>query len=196
MGSLATGRDFYGRAVQRGGPSVYIAAEDPAGFKVRVGAWKRAHRLPLNHPIGVYAFPECVDLCDAVSVERFKRFLLSAGVAGLRVITIGTYAASTPGANENSSEDVTIALSHARRWQAAFRCLVLVVHHSNASGNRERGHSGLRAGVDTMISLTPMDDVVHVENPKQRNGPQFDPFLLKLVPVADGLAVCYVWRPR
>jgi hypothetical protein len=59
MGSFATARDFYGRAVQRGGPSVYVAADDPARFKVRVSVWKRAHRLPLDETVGLYTFPEC-----------------------------------------------------------------------------------------------------------------------------------------
>ena len=127
---------------------------------------------------------------DAAAVARFEQFLLGYRPATgsepvFRVLVIDTYAASTPGANENSSEDTTIALTHARQWQAALGCLVIVVHHTNAGGSRERGHSGLRAGVDTMISLTPVDDQILVECSKQRNAAPFEPLTLKLVPVPD-----------
>jgi len=185
LGAIATGGAFYGHAVTLGGTCIYVAAEDPPGFKVRVGAWKRAHRLPMDKPIGIYTFPEAINLRDVADVARFERFVLEQA-APVRGLVIDTYAASTPGANENSSEDTTVALTHARRWQAALRCLVIVVHHTNAGGSRERGHSGLRAGVDTMISLTPEDDRIIVECSKQRNAAPFEPMVLKLVPVPGG----------
>ena len=174
LGAIATGRDFYGRPVHRSGASVYIAAEDPAGFKVGVGAWKGAHRLPLDAPIDVFTFPDLVDLRDVASVARFEAYLAQFAPP-LRALVVDTYAAATPGANENSSEETTTALTNARRWQSALSCLVIIVHHTNAGGGRERGHSGLRAGVDTMISLTPVDDVILVECSKQRNAAPFDP---------------------
>jgi hypothetical protein len=61
-----------------------------------------------------------------------------------------------------------------------------MVHHTNASGSRERGHSAMRGACDFMVSLTAVDDAIHVESSKQRNGPPFKPFTLKLVPLADG----------
>jgi hypothetical protein len=185
LGCQATGRDFYGSQVDRVGPSLYVAAEDVAGFKVRVGAWKRSQRLSLTEPIGIHTFPEPINLLEVAAVARFERFLLESAI-GFQTLVIDTYAASTPGANENSSEDVTIALQHGRQWSTALGCLVVFVHHTNAGGTRERGHSGLRAGVDTMISLTPVDDVIHVECSKQRNAAQFEPLTLKLVPVPGG----------
>ncbi len=61
-----------------------------------------------------------------------------------------------------------------------------MVHHTNASGSRERGHSAMRGACDFMVSLTQVDDAIHVESSKQRNGPPFAPFALKLVPLAEG----------
>lgn len=184
LGSLAAHLDFFGRPVLSGGPCAYGAAEDPSGWKVRLAAWKLAHHVSAQRAIGVHTFPEPLDLRDAELVGRFERFL-SRALPNLRGLVIDTYAASMPGANENSSEDTTTAVTNARRLQAAFRCLVVLVHHTNASGSRERGHTSLRGGVDTMVSLTPVDDLVHVECSKQRNGPPFAPFSLKLVPVPD-----------
>src|SRR5262245_2836020 len=60
--ALATGRAWYGHTVHHRGLSIYIGAEDVAGWKVRLAAAKRAAGLSLVHPIGVYCFPEAIDL--------------------------------------------------------------------------------------------------------------------------------------
>jgi hypothetical protein len=185
MTTLATGRDWFGHRICRRGASVYVATEDVSGFKIRLAAAKRAAGLSLDVVIGVYTFPEPIDLRDQISVDRFKRFLEEAG-GPLELVVVDTYAAATPGASENSSEDTTLAMANAQRWRDALNLTVLLVHHTNAGGSRERGHSSMRGAADTMISVTPVDDAVHVECSKQRNAAPFAPFLLKLVPVPDG----------
>ena len=186
MTAIATGRDWFGYRVCRRGGSVYVATEDVSGFKVRLRAAKQAAQLSLTHSIGVYTFPEPIDLRDAVSVDRFTRFLSDAGGA-FELVVVDTYAAATPGASENSSEDTTVAMAHAQRWRDALGVAVLLVHHTNAGGSRERGHSAMRGAADTMISITPVDtDLINVESSKQRNGPPFPPIILKLVPVPTG----------
>jgi hypothetical protein len=164
-----------------------VATEDPSGFKVRLGAAKRAAHLPLDVPIGVHTFPEPIDLRDPVSVSDFTRFLQQADLPRrIELVVVDTYAAATPGASENSSEDTTTAMSHGQHWRDMLHATVIFVHHTNASGTRERGHSAMRGAADFMLSLTPVDDAIHVECSKQRNGPLFEPFTLKLVPVAGG----------
>jgi hypothetical protein len=185
MTALATGRDWFGHRVCRRGPSAYVATEDVAGFKVRLRAAKLAAHLPLTSAIGVFTFPEPIDLRDPVSVGRFTRFVESTDVA-VELIVVDTYAAATPGASENSSEDTTLAMTHAQQWRDTLKASVLLVHHTNAGGSRERGHSSMRGAADTMISVTPVDDQIHVECSKQRNGSPFAPMLLKLVPLPEG----------
>jgi hypothetical protein len=187
--SLATGREWFGHHVCHRGASVYVATEDPAGYKVRVRAKKIAERLPLNVPIGMYTFPEPIDLRDVTSVARFTRFLQRAFESGdlpRELLIVDTYAAATPGAAENSSEDTTLAMVHAQQWREALGLTVLLVHHTNAGGTRERGHSAMRGAADFMIAMTPVDDVVHVECSKQRNAAPFETLTLKLTPVPEG----------
>ena len=106
--ALATGQDWFGHRVLRRGATVYVATEDPSGFKMRLRAAKRTAHLPLDRPIGVYTFPEPIDLRDPVSVGRFSQFLRHTSFAlPLENIVVDTYSAATPGANENSSEDTT-----------------------------------------------------------------------------------------
>lgn len=185
--AVATEKPFLGHRVCHRGASVYVATEDPAGFKVRLRAAKQAAGLALDQAVGVFTFPEPIDLRDPVSVTRFSRFL-TAAMAGrpLEVIVVDTYAAATPGASENSSEDTTMAMVHAQRWRDTTGATVILAHHTNAGGTRERGHSAMRGACDFMISMTAVDDVIHLESSKQRNAAPFERLTLKLSPVDGG----------
>jgi hypothetical protein len=184
---LAAQSTFLDHSVLHRGGVVYVATEDPSGFKVRLRAAKQAAGLPLTEPIGVYTFPEPLDLRDAGSVERFGHFLEAAEwPLPLACVIVDTYAAATPGAAENSSEDTTLSMTHAQRWRDALGVTVILVHHTNAGGSRERGHTAMRGAADFMIALTPVDDVIHLECSKNRNAAPFDRLLLKLVPAPDG----------
>ena len=44
----------------------------------------------------------------------------------------------------------------------------------------------MRGAADFMISLTPVDDLIHLESSKQRNAAPFEKLVLKLVPMPDG----------
>jgi hypothetical protein len=184
QGSIATGRNWFGHQVRHRGRCCYIAAEDISGFKVRLGAWKVASGFPLSVPIGIHTFPDPVDLRDPVSVTAFIEMIRQTDLT-FELVVVDTYAAATPGAAENSSEDTTAAMSAAAKIQKALDCGVLLVHHTNAGGTRERGHSSMRGAADYMISVTPVDDAIYVESSKQRNAGPFDPLMLKLSPVPE-----------
>jgi len=155
---------------------------------VRVRAAKRAAHLPLGQAIGVYTFPETIDLRDGEAVRRFVVFVRSTKwPQPLVTIAIDTYAASTPGSAENSSEDSTLAMANAQHIRDALGLTVILIHHTNAGGSRERGHSSMRGAADFMISMTPADDLIHVEASKQRNGESNKHlFTVKIVPLPDG----------
>lgn len=179
--AIATGGRFFGHQVLDPGTVVYVGAEDPSGFKVRLRAAKAAAGLRLDHAIGVYTFPEAVDLGDAASVKRFEQFISGQRFESpIKLLIVDTYAASTPGANENSAEDTTTAMLHAIQWRGALQCAVMMAHHTNASGSRERGHSSMRGACDFMISMTPLDDLILMECSKIRNGTPFPKVTLRL----------------
>ena len=151
----------------------------------RRGEARGEANLSLAEAVGVYTFPDAIDLRDMVSVRNFVRLVKDADGAFV-LVTIDTFAASTPGSNENSSEDMTAAITSAQLLRDELDATVILVHHTNASGSRERGHSAMRGSADTMISITPVDDVVHVECSKQRNGSPFPTLMIKPVPVPEG----------
>lgn len=185
--AIATGRPFYGHRVNHPGTCLDVAAEDASGFKARVRSAKRAAGLSLTDSIGLFTLPEPIDLRDAASVGRFCHAARTFPFPrALECIGIDTYAAATPGSSENSSEDTTTAMVHAQLIRDRLQATVIIAHHTNAGGSRERGHTAMRGAADFMISLTPVDDTLHVECSKQRNGAPFDKLVLKMTPDQDG----------
>ncbi len=181
LGSIATGRPWFGRSILTPGACLYVAAEDVAGFKVRLRAWTVDAGVP---DVAVWTFPQAVSLLEPAAVERF--LTLVRGQQTWRAVVFDTYAASIEGGQENSGEVSQVAAGLARRVGDALSCLAGIVHHSNAQGTRERGHTGLRGSADTMISLAPVDDTIEVDCSKQRNGPPFPRFHLRLRPQPAG----------
>lgn len=185
--SVAARRPFFGHAINHAGSVVYVGPDDPGGWKPRIASAKRDSGLPVDVPIGVYLFSEQFDLLDVEKVSALIEFLN--GVewpVAVELVIIDTYAACLPGANENSAEDTTRSMVALQRIRDGVRATVLAIHHTNAGGSRERGHSAMRGAADTMLSLNLSDDLIRLECSKQRNGPAFKPIALKLVEGACG----------
>lgn len=156
---VATGREFFGRQVRPGG-AVYVAAEGKAGFRKRLVAYRRHHKLPKSG-VPFSLVPTSVNLFDETGdteplIEEIKtvaaRFQLP-----LRVVVIDTLSAVAPGFNENASEDMGRVLRHCQQIQEATNATVIIVHHTPAGGGKPRGHTSLPANVDTMITVNRED---------------------------------------
>lgn len=179
--AVATKTSFFGQAVRHQGATVYAGTDDPHGWKPRLLAKKADAGLDLATSIGVYLFAEPLNLLDAAAVAAFIAFIIGIEWAmPIELLMIDTYAASTPGASENSSEDTTRAIVNAQRLRDALGATVVLAHHTNAGGSRERGHSAIRGAMDTMLALVPADDIVKLECNKQRNAAPFQSITLKM----------------
>lgn len=185
--AVAVGQDWFGHPVVHAGPSVYVAAES-GGFPTRLAASKRARKLSLTVPIGVYTYPAAIDLRNRRSVDGFVTFIQEQRCDPI-IVGIDTYAAATPGAAENTSEDTTLAMRAATVIGQALEATVILVHHTNAAGTRERGHSSMKGDLDTLVMLEEVDDVIEVKCDKQRNAAKFDTFKLKPIPDTAGSVV-------
>ena len=183
--AVATGQTWFGHAVMQKGESVYVAAES-GGFHTRLAAAKRARGFALDVRIGVHTFPASIDLRDRRCVDAFIKRVQQKHPAPLEIIAIDTYAAATPGAAENTSEDTTVAMAAAGHIGRTLNATVILVHHTNAAGTRERGHSSMRGDLDTLIMLEEVDDDIEVKCDKQRNDVKFPTFKVKPVPDNHG----------
>lgn len=159
--AIARGVDVFDRRVRQGGV-VYIAAEGRKGFKKRLRAYRQENGIAAGAELPFVLVPAAVDLfakegdidllladLRVVEPEMRRRFAVST-----ELIVVDTYAAVSPGANENASEDVTRIVKNVQRFkEVASNAHLMIVHHKNASGDRPRGHSSLYAGIDNAIEV-------------------------------------------
>jgi hypothetical protein len=183
VAAIATGRQWRGRRTQAG-RVVYVAAEGAGGFRNRLHALAKGLDAPLEDiPIGVIAdAPNLMLLADA------KDLIAAVEAAGgADVIVIDTLAQVTPGADENSGQDMGKALGHCKRLHAATGALVLLVHHSGKDAARgARGWSGINGAEDAELEITKLPNGARVAKvTKQKDGEdglQFG-FKLEVVPL-------------
>lgn len=166
------------------GRVVYVVAEGAGGFQQRLDAYVRRHGVDLdNLPFGVIA--------DAPNLLAHDDKLVAKQVVawgGADIIVVDTLAQTTPGANENSGEDMGKALAHCRRLHQATGALIVLVHHSGKDAARgARGWSGLKAAADTEIEVLRDGDHRSIRVSKQKDGEEGREMPFKLLPVALGL---------
>jgi KaiC/GvpD/RAD55 family RecA-like ATPase len=150
---------------------VYIAAEAGKSVERRFYAWREHHLSATREersPLSVIT--RGANLLDKLDVEALvlelreisKEIGLDVGV-----IVFDTLSRSTPGGNENSPEDMTLAVGVADRLRDELGATVIFVHHSGKDAARgARGHSSLFAAADTVISV--VERVATIE--KSRDG--------------------------
>jgi hypothetical protein len=165
--AITEGEDarWFGRRVRPVGV-VYIAAEGTGGFSKRVEALIKRFRVG---DLGRYPFvlyPTSLDLRNPEADtgplgEELKaisaRMMARMGVP-LGLVIVDTLNRVLAGGDENSSEDMGAFIRNCGRLQeVAGGCTVVPVHHMNAAGTRERGHSSLRGALDFMIEVEHTD---------------------------------------
>ena len=145
--------------VRRGGV-LYIAGEGARGLKKRLRAYLKHHEVEaadvpfvlLTLPVDLHSSDEHINALIEEAKHWAAIFMERFGVP-LELVVVDTLSASTPGANENASDDMSRVLGRMHRLAIEANCAVQLVHHMNASGQRERGHSSLRANVDSVIEV-------------------------------------------
>lgn len=163
---VATGTRWHGHQLVTAGPVLYIAAEGANGLADRIDAWKeRAHHF--GDPTGFAVVPSAVNLLDAAEVSGLCRHVALTQPA---LVIVDTLARCTPGAEENSSRDMGLAVSALDTIRTAGRSCVLAVHHAGKVLEAGlRGHSSLHGAADTVLRLTGAEHVLHLDQEKQKH---------------------------
>lgn len=130
----------------------YIAAEGSGGFKNRLKAYAAHHEINLaDLPLTVLAASPNFMRRDNVDAVRDAILALPQRPT---IIVVDTFAQVTPGANENSAEDVGRALGHCKQLRAATGAMIVLIHHSGKDATKgARGWSGLRAAADVEFEI-------------------------------------------
>jgi RecA-family ATPase len=69
------------------------------------------------------------------------------------VVVLDTLNRSIVG-GENNDEDMSNYVKVADLIRESFDCVIIVIHHCNADGNKPRGHTALTGAVDAHCSKT------------------------------------------
>ena len=139
--SIASGLPWQGRDLKQG-HVVYVAAEGVGGLKLRTQAWRQHREWPRLD--GMHFVAEAVNLLDKTTIARTAGTLEMVG-APVVLLVIDTMARSMVGGDENSARDVGLFI-HALDCQDVMARLI--VHHTGADGERERGSTALRGASD------------------------------------------------
>jgi hypothetical protein len=187
---VATGRAFRGLEVDQGAV-VYVALEGDAGAQNRVEALRREGKLSDTDPFFFVFAP--VNLMKADHAGMLAASIRQAAATAelpVRLVVIDTLARAMSGGDENAGRDMSMAVESIDAVRATTGAHVLCVHHSGKDETRgARGHSSLRAAIDTELELSRAEgsDVSVLRVVKQRDLPIGPPMPFRLKTVTLGI---------
>ena len=149
----------------------------------RVDAYCQHHELkPADLDIGlVLAAPNVLDNDDVSELAK------SIKLSGADIFVVDTFAQVTPGANENSGEDMGLALRNVRAITEATGATALIVHHAGKDATRgARGWSGIKAAADAEIEISVSDSVRLIALTKLKDGDDSKQWGFRLTTVGLG----------
>ncbi len=185
--SVAAGSDFRDEFEVDQGTVVYVALEGAHGARNRIEALKRSGRLSADTPLFLCFAP--VSLLEPGHSLRLAETVKSAAGRShipCRLVILDTLARAMAGGDENKGADMGEAVAAIDAIRAATGAHVCVVHHCGKDEAKgARGHSSLRAAVDTEIEVfrPEGESITTVRATKQRDLPIGEPmpFSLKVV---------------
>jgi len=135
---------------------LYVGLEGKEGVENRISALKECGILTPGAPFYSYYAP--LSLIDSGDVRRLvhnlRRIMREAGMP-VKLIILDTLARAMAGGDENSGQDMSTALATIDEIRRHHRTAVAIIHHPGKDSTKgARGHSSLRAAVDTEIEVT------------------------------------------
>lgn len=166
---VSTGQPWLGHKVKQG-HVLYIAAEGSAGLKKRVAAWMRFNGH--DHLRNVMWYLKALDFTEEGAMEDFMHDLHSKytkeavydpetgnvleakSFVEIRLVVIDTLSRCFGGQDENASTAMPVFVDRVERFCRQHGAVGLIIHHSNATGSRERGHTSLKAATESAFQCT------------------------------------------
>ena len=164
---VASGKNWFGNRV-KAGQVLYIAAEGGRGFNKRIAAVK--NNKPDLREAGcknLMLLPVQIDLHGAEDVEAITS---QTNKQDYDLLVIDTLAMSIGEGSENDGRDMGMFLTNINQLKAHFNCHVMIIHHTGKDKSKgARGHSSLRAALDTEIELKVDGSIRTAKVTKQRD---------------------------
>ena len=188
--AVAMGNPFLGTMATDRGAVVYCALEGEHGARNRINALIHAGKLSDQAPLYLcFVQMSLLDRGDVSSLSASVRHAATDSGIPCHLVVIDTLARAMPGGNENECKDMGNLISAMDQIRSETKAHVALVHHSGKNqDNGARGHSSLRAAVDTEIRVTRAEgggiSSVHVT--KQRDLPIIEPMAFSLTTIDLG----------
>lgn len=134
------------------GRVAYLVAEGVAGFRHRIKAYRAEHGVKTSDIDMTIIAGIVPNLLDDASVARLKNDMKEFGPFDL--VVFDTFARVTSGANENSGEQMSIAIKNCQEISRVSGAMCLLVHHSGKDDSKgSRGWSGIMAAADVELEV-------------------------------------------
>jgi KaiC/GvpD/RAD55 family RecA-like ATPase len=174
---IALSRAWQGHAVATGGV-LYVASEGRGGWSKRVEAFCQHHAIDEETRVMIpFQFVlESVNLgrnggIDVAAVIEAAQLASTEFGRPVRVIIVDTMARAMPGSNENDPVDMGAFVMSVDKIREVTGATVIIVHHSGKNASLgARGHSSLRAAVDTELEVERTDAGRLLRVRKSRDG--------------------------
>ena len=198
--SCATGRTFADAfAVARPLTVAYCTGEGTGGLADRLRAVSSYYG---TQDVSMYVFPDIPQLFNNKHEDGALAFLASWQAmaqdglvpAQLDVLIMDTLHNATTGGKENDGTDNGVVLYAMRRLREALGCAIILIHHANKRGESERGHTSLRASMDTMLRATKSNRMYTLSCEKLKDGESWAAKSFDLVAVSDTDSVRVFWQ--
>lgn len=187
---VAQGKEWNKKRVEKGNV-LYLSLEGKRGIKNRIAAYKVENKVNLD---GFLMMPCQVDFINSEEdITQLIELVKQANIEfnnDVKLIVIDTLARAIGGGDENSGVDMGTLVKHSDLIRQYTNAHICFIHHSGKDKARgARGHSSLRAAVDTEIEISRTEgaDYSVVKVPKQRDMERDDDFQFKLKRVVLGV---------
>jgi hypothetical protein len=195
--SVSAGIDFHGYKVATS-CTIYVCGEGRSAIRRRVKAWEIEHDIDLSKTETPFLISELsVDLLQKEIVQNVCGAIdeLAEQVGAPGIIVFDTLSQTQSG-NDNDNAEMAQYFQAAQRIRSKYGSVVLVNHHvGHGEKDRTRGAYAIRANPDAQIIFKKENDVVTVENIRQRDGPKFAPMSFRIVQHELGLTMPGTDRP-
>lgn len=169
--SIARGLSWHSCRVKQETGVLYVSAEGGGAMSARLQAYAKHHDIDLSDlPFGIVTVGLSFRDGDHLRVIGGCNEMRKRGMP-IGLIVLDTLNRTMGGGDENSSQDMGEYLAAVAKIVEETKSFVLVVHHSGKDAKRgARGHSSLRAAVDTELEVKAEGDAQILKVTKSRDG--------------------------
>lgn len=167
---IARGHAFRDRRVSKG-TVLYVAAEGGVGIHNRLAAYVAANDWFAGAPFALISDTVLLPEPDLEPILAAIREAEETSGEPVVLVVLDTLARVMAGGDENSGQDMGALVAAMDRIRSETGAAVMLVHHIGKDPSKgARGHSSLRAAIDTEITVEGADGARSATVTKQRDG--------------------------